>query len=203
MFQKYKELEEITWKSIWNNWIKCIKTYEPHLMEPIDINKTYVNYKGEGYFYGYDWINKNEYQKRVEYISEKPMEFLHFGTSLNKGTLHTLEILDEAKESQEDRAAIWIAAFTQDVLESLPYEWRGKAYNILYKVHEEAWSKINENYYMWHHAMRKLLPEICFSYDFLRSINVNSYRQIIELSVISSAQILNNYIAVEYDSRTK
>ena len=96
MFQKYEEIEEITWKNIWNHWVKYIKTYEPQLMAPIDIKKIYVNYKNEGYFHGYDWINKNDFQKRVEYVSEKPIEFLYFGTSLNKGTLHTLEMLNEA-----------------------------------------------------------------------------------------------------------
>lgn len=201
--QNCKEIEEIKWKDIWDCWIDYIDIYAPKLRDTFEIKKIYVNYKGKGYFHGYDWINKDNYQKRVAFVSEKPIEFLCFGTSLNKGTLHTLEMLDKSKDNKEDQAAIWIAAFTKDLLESMPYEWRGKGYNILHKVNLEALCKIkgNDNYYIWHHAMRKLLPEICFSYDFLECLNINSYRQIIELTAISSAQILNNYIAIEYDSR--
>lgn len=172
MLQNYKKIEEIKWEDIWNRWIAYIEIYEPKLRDPIEIKKIYVNYKEKGYFQGFDWINKKDFQKRVSYVSEKPMEFLYFGSSLNKGTLHTLEMLDEAKDNQEDRAAIWIAAFTKDILESMPHEWRGKGFNILNKVYLEALCKINlnENYYIWHHAMRRLLPEICISYDLLESL---------------------------------
>jgi hypothetical protein len=201
MIEECEEVKEITWENLLSYWESRANVYEPQLMLPFNLKKVFVNYQNNGYFHGYDWIEINNYKERTEYVSEKPIEFLCLGTSLNKGTLHTLEMLGMAQDNQEDCAAIWLVAFTKEVLDSFPYEWRGKGYNILYKVYIEAYSKIKEKYDMWHHAMRKLLPEICFSYDFLESMNVNSYRQIVELSVINSAQILNNYIAVEYDSR--
>jgi hypothetical protein len=187
MLHSYKEIEEIKWENIWDNWINYTEIYEPKLRNPIEIKRIYVNYKKEGYFQGYDWINKNDFQERVKYVKERPIEFLYFGESLNKGTLHTLELLDQAKDNQEERAAIWIAAFTKDILDSMPDEWNGKGYSILHKVYWEAQCKIdgNDDYYLWHHAMRKLLPEICFSYKFLENLNVNSYKLIVEISVIN------------------
>lgn len=193
--------KEITWENILYYWKKYANIYEPQLTLPINIEKIFVNYDNTGYFHGYDWIEKNNYQERIKYVSMKTIEFLCFGASLNKGTLHTLELLHKAQECQDDYAAIWLAAFTKDMMNSLPYEWRGKAHTILNKVYIESYIRIKDKYFIWHHAMKKLLPEICFSCEFLDSININSYRQIVELSVISATQILNNYIAVEYDSK--
>ncbi|WP_026487315.1 hypothetical protein [Caldanaerobius polysaccharolyticus] len=204
MIKEYDEVKEITWENIWTYWKECASIYEPKLLIPLKIEKIYVNFKDANiYIHGYDWIHINNYKKRIEYVTTRPIEFLYFGPCLNKGTLHTLEILAEAQDNIKDSAAIWLSAFTNEMMDSLPYGWRGKGYSILYKVHIESYSQIKEKYFMWHHAMKKLLPEVCFSYEFLEGMSINSYRQIVELSVISSAQILNNYVAVEYDSRTK
>lgn len=194
--------EELPWENIFDCWKRLALIYEPNLLFPINVKQIHVvNYikqeKGD-YFYGYDWIHKSQYEKRIEQAVHHTTHSMLFGTCLNKGTLHTLETLNEAKDNTEDCAAIWLYAFTSDVLNSDIL----RGYSIVdvqYKSQKHIWEK----YPMWHHAMRKLLPEICFSYEFLHDLNIDSYKKTIELAVISSAQILNNYIAVEYDSRER
>mgnify|MGYP001064275370 CR=1 FL=1 len=203
MPEKHANNNEFTWEDIWMYWRLYSDSYEPMLQEPINIERIKVNFHENGtYFQGYDWIPKGDYEDRVNYITNKPQLFLYFGQSLNKGTLHTLETLEKAGNNLEDIAAIWLAAFTEDILNLMPVEWRGKGFTILNQVCRESSSRLRDKYPMWHHAMRKLLPEICFSNELLGSINLYSFTQIVELAVIASSQILNRYITVEYDSRT-
>lgn len=200
MRKEYKEVEEISWDSIFSCWEGYSHTYEPKLLTGFSIERINVNLEIPNYYLqGYDWIEKDDYEERIKYITNKPREFLYFGPCLNKGTLHTLRILDKARDSIQDCAAIWLAAFTKDIISiSLPYEWRGKGFSILEKVYFESLGQLKEKYMNWHHAMRELVPTIYFSSTFLEGITINSYQQIVELSVINSAFILNNYIAIEY-----
>lgn len=207
MLRKIKDIEKIdefSWNDILSYWMGYINTYSPILKKPIEIKSVHVNYHNEGYFYGYDWILKNNFELHTSSVSEHPDQYLLFGTALNKGTLHTLEMLDCSKDNKEEQAAIWIGAFVKDMLDYLPKEWYGEGAIILNKMSTEVRRILNSNnnYYTWHHAMRNALPEICFSYNILHNIKISSYKQIVELASINVVHTLSNYVAVQYDSKT-
>lgn len=202
MKQTRNAKEEIKWEEIIKCWNRQAKQYEPQLLKPLPFEKIHVNYLHQNdYFFGADWIEKTKYEERIRYVTTNTTQFLLYGHCLNKGTLHTLELLIEAGDRAEDCAAIWIAAFAKDMEEQLPTHWRGNGYSILDDVYREAERKVYETYSLWHHAMKRLLPEICFSWMLLEGINITSYEQIVELAVINAAQVYNNYRAVIYDSR--
>ena len=79
--------------------------------------------------------------------------------------------------------------------------WRGKGYEIVRMVEGETFSYLREKGLKWHHAMKRLLPEPCFSQELLNAIRVEETDTVVELAVITADYILSHYKVAEYDSR--
>ena len=62
-------------------------------------------------------------------------------------------------------------------------------------------SYLQEKGLEWHHAMKRLLPESCFSQELLNAIRLEEADTVIELAVITADYILSHYKVAEYDSR--
>lgn len=77
------------------------------LIDPVSVETVFVEYKQDGYIYGYDWLETVEAQERKQLIKKNPIEFLYFTKPTNKGTIQTAEMLVEAR-NEEELAAIWI-----------------------------------------------------------------------------------------------
>jgi hypothetical protein len=54
---------------------------------------------------------------------------------------------------------------------------------------------------MWHHAMRKLTPNIYFHYGLFENIELKSFEPFVEIAMANAAMVLNDYTAVLYSSR--
>ncbi len=53
----------------------------------------------------------------------------------------------------------------------------------------------------WHHAMKKLLPDVYFTHTILEAVNVEDKRIVLELAAMAVDYIYMHYKVAEYDSR--
>ena len=156
-----------------------------------------VDYDREGYIYGYDWLRSDNAQKRKGLISKDPIEFMYFTKPTNKGTITTLQMLAEA-EDEEERAAVWIAATAFDLAE------RRSVRNLVRfadELNSAAYTFLRERYsFLWHHAMRKLVPEIMVPYTVLDSIKCDGADAVMGLIQTNVMLIESNYTPLLYSS---
>lgn len=197
MFKKF----EYTWEEIYKEW-NYISYHIPTVNKKLHVNKFKVNKweRENEYFYGLDWILNENFESRINYATEQPIMFMMYGEHLNKGTLTTLQYLVDA-EDKETRAAIWIYAFVRDVMEYQLENWRGEAYRISDAIKMTAELYLKDKGMDWHHAMRKLLPDVYFTHTILNSVNIKDKRIVLELVAMAVDYIYMHYKVAEYDSR--
>ncbi|WP_047983545.1 hypothetical protein [Ornithinibacillus californiensis] len=172
----------------------------PELLQPVPITHIKFKYNDtEHSIYGYDWVRIDEYGSRVNIVTNDSFNFLHFGESLNKGTLQTLKYLVKANDNQELIAAIWLHSFIRDILEELPENLRGNSYRLLSEINNAVSKKLRDSNMTWHHSMRRLQPESYFNFVF-DDLTLKGYESIVELAIIHAKLINSNYIGVLYDS---
>ncbi len=188
---------ELSWEEIYQSWNLHHYSEQTVLNSPIVLKELFVDYKREnGIFYGYDWLTKDEYNSRKDTIQNNLSEFLYFTKPTNKGTLHTLNMLINST-SDEERAAIWIYAFTKELIDS---HAQGNLYKYAYQLKAVTCDFLSQKFYLWHHAMKRLVPEIYMSYELYGETQFSSYRAVIELARLNAALILHEYIPVVYTS---
>lgn len=195
-----KLFEEYNWNRIYTSYERKAKNISPDLLEPVDMQEIKFEYDGQYNIAGYDWIHILNFDKRIQFVTEKPTEFLLFGLSLNKGTLQTAQYLVGAKEDKELMAAVWLYSTLKEIEDYLPENWRGKGYRVLNGAERETASFLRNNDITWHHAMKALVPEIYFTYDILEKLVLEELDTLIELTVINSTLIKKNYRIVYYES---
>ena len=159
-------LEKMKWESVYELWKRGCYDFPKVLTEPVSAETVFVEYKQEGYIYGYDWLETTEAQERKQLIEKHPTEFLYFTKLTNKGTIQTAEMLMDA-HNEEELAAVWIAATSKEL-----YDYRigndvGRYAYILYMA---ACKFLGARFYLWHHAMKKLVPEIMIPSSVLENI---------------------------------
>ena len=81
--------EHMKWEDIYKRWETRCFYYPNALTAPVSAETVFVEYKQEGYIYGYDWLETSEAQKRKQLISKNPLAFLYFTKPTNKGTIQT------------------------------------------------------------------------------------------------------------------
>lgn len=196
----FKEFE-YTWEEIYKEW-NYISYYIPTINKKLHVNKIKVNKweREDEYFYGLDWILNESFEGRTNYVTEQPIMFMMNGEHLNKGTMTTLRYLIDA-EDKETIAAIWIYAFIRDVLEYQLKNWRGEAYRMAYAIEMAAKLYLKDKGMNWHHAMKKLLPDVYFTQTILEAVNVENKRIVLELAAMAVDYIYMHYKVAEYDSR--
>ena len=191
-------INEMKWEDVYKLW-QIGSLYLPaSLSAPITPEVVSVDYKWEGYlFYGYDWLYNADAQERKRLISEDPVEFMYFTQASNKGTITTLQMLTEA-QNEEERAAIWIAATTFDLMK------RQSIWNYAHYARElnsAACTFLQERYcFLWHHAMRKLVPEIMIPYTVLDSMKCDGAEAVMGLIQTNVMLIEGSYTPLLYSS---
>lgn len=159
------------------------------------------NFNDSGYFYGMDWIYKNDYEKRVDWACNNPRNFLYFAECANAGTLHTAELIDKMKDNKDAIAAIYICAFYEATTARDGYYFKGELLWNLNDIVKIARDIMNEhNLYYWHHASTRQLPQI-YTTEIIEKIENPELQTIIELIVINIKNVVSDYRLVKYDSR--
>lgn len=191
-------INEMKWADVYKLW-QIGSLYLPaSLSAPMAPEVVAVDYKREDYlFYGYDWLYNADAQERKRIISHDPVAFMYFTKPSNKGTIMTLQMLTEAK-NEEERAAIWIAATTFDLMR------RQSIRNYARYAHEmnsAACTFLQEQYrFLWHHAMRNLVPEIMIPYSVLDNMECDGADAVMGLIQTNVMLIMGCYTPLLYSS---
>lgn len=188
--------EKMKWEDVYSLWKQNSYQFPEILTDPSFAETIFVQYNREGCIYGYDWLTVKEAEVRKKLIMKNPIEFLYFTKPSNKGTIQTAQMLMEAK-NQEEKVAIWIAATANELLEC-PFESKiGKYAKILEMT---ARGFLRDRYQIWHHAMRKLVPEIMIPYNILDNLICKDFDVAMELIQLNTLLRQNNYKILLYSS---
>jgi len=189
-------LEKMKWENVYELWKMGCYFFPKELTKPVSAETVFVEYKQDGYVYGYDWLEATEAQERKQLIEKHPTEFLYSTKPTNKGTIQTAEMLAEA-HSEEELAAIWIAATSKEL-----YDYRigsdvRRYANILYMA---ACEFLGTRYYLWHHAMKRLVPEIMVPSSVLENIVCKDAEPVVGLVQMNTVLLKSTWNILRYSS---
>jgi hypothetical protein len=192
-----KRLDMVSWDEIYDYW-RLYSRYGPSILnQPISPIEIYVDFnKHDGTFYGYDWLTLEEYESRKATIENNIVQFLYFTRSTNKGTIHTLNMLIDSVDDEE-RAAIWIYSFAKEISD---YHNQGNINRYAYELLRASQDFLSRHFYMWHHAMKKLVPEIFISHNVYSGTDFSTINAVIELARLNAAIVLQEYVPILYTS---
>lgn len=186
----------IEWEKVYEVWKRGMYNFQRDL-DVIEVETVYVDYRQEGqYFYGYDWLRNTDAIYRKRLIKDNIIGFLLFTRSTNKGTMRTIELLSEA-QTAEERAAVWIAATAFELMGARYNREISKQARIL---HHAATLFLSERFCIWHHSMKRLVPEVLVSPCLIDHIQVCDAGAIIGLIQTNMDMLQGNYTALLYSS---
>ena len=188
--------EQMEWKNVYELWRTCGYSFPKMLTEPVSAETLFVEHKQDGYIYGYDWLEVTEAQERKQLIEKNPTQFLYFTKPTNKGTIQTAEMLMEAR-NEEELAAIWIAATAKELSEYRIGRNLGYYPRIL---HMAACKFLETRYYLWHHAMKRLVPEIMIPSSVLESIVCKDAEPVVGLVQMNTVLLKSTWSILRYSS---
>jgi hypothetical protein len=136
--------EKMKWENVYELWKSGSYGFPKILTDPVTAETVCVEYEhGDSYIYGYDWLETTEAQERKQMIEKNPIQFLYFTKPTNKGTIHTAEMLVEAR-SEEELAAVWIAATAKELYD---YRIGNDVGRYAYMLHMAAYEFLSNRYF--------------------------------------------------------
>lgn len=188
--------EPMNWKSIYELWKMGRIQFPELLSSPVSAETVFVEYKQDGYIYGYDWLENTEASKRKQLIKKAPTQFLYFTQPTNKGTIQTAEMLVDA-QNEEELAAIWIAATARELAAFRIGNGIGLCADMLYF---SACGFLKTRYYLWHHAMKRLVPKILIPSSVLENMTCKDTEPMIGLIQMNTVLLKNTWSILRYTS---
>lgn len=188
--------EQMKWEAVYELWKMNSYHFPKLLSDPVSVETIFVEYAQEGYIYGYDWLETVEVQERKQLVKNNPVQFLYFTKPTNKGTIQTAEMLFEARD-EEELAAVWIAATAKELYEYHVGGGVGRYANMLYMA---ACEFLRNRYFLWHHAMKRLVPEIIIPSSVLENIVCKDAEPIIGLIQMNTVFLKSTWSILRYSS---
>ena len=188
--------EEMKWEDAYRLWNDGRYDFPEILSDPAAAEPIFVEYEADGYFYGFDWLQNSMVQERKLLIRKKPLEFLYFTKPSNKGTIQTAGMLTEA-QSDEERAAVWIAATAKELSE---YGGGNNVRHYSNTLYMAACEFLKDHYYLWHHAMKRLVPEIMIPQSVLEAIVCKDAEPIMGLIQMNTVLLKSTWSILRYSS---
>lgn len=189
-------IETIKWKEVYSLWEYGTYGFPELLTDPIPVETVFVDYNREGYIYGFDWLSNEDARRRKQLIEKDPLSFLYFTRPSNKGTIQTAEMLVNAQD-KEEQAAIWIAATAKELS-------GGKYGNSIWRyanlLETAAWEFLETRYYLWHHAMKRLVPDIMIPRAVLENIKCENVEPVIGLIQMNTILLKSTWSVLRYTS---
>ena len=99
--------------------------------------------------------------------------------------------------SEEELAAIWIAATAKELSEYRVGRNLGYYSHIL---HMAACEFLGTRYYLWHHAMKRLVPEIMIPSSVLESIVCKDAEPVVGLIQMNTVLLKSTWSILRYSS---
>ena len=188
--------EQIKWEDAYELWKEGCYSFPKMLTDPVSAETVFAKYERDGYIYGYDWLESVEAQERKRLIKENPIEFLYFTKPTNKGTIQTAEMLIEAR-NEEELAAIWIAATAHELSEHMT---GNDVRRYAYMLYMAAYEFLKTRYFLWHHAMKRLVPEIMVPSSILSNIICKDAKPVMELIQMNTILLKSTWSLLRYSS---
>lgn len=188
--------QPIEWNDAYQLWRYTYYEYRDILSAPVTPETIYVKYECGGDVYGFDWLEKDAVQKRKSMIANDPVQFFYFTRPSNKGTIHTAEMLADA-QSDEERAAIWIGATAKELVDRHLRNGVSGYADLLYI---SACSFLRDRFGLWHHAMRRLVPEIMIPRTVLEHLECNDAEPVMALIQMNTLLLQNTWRILRYSS---
>lgn len=188
--------EQMKWENVYELWQRGRYYFPKVLTDHVSVETVFVEYKQNGYIYGYDWLEAEDAQKRKQLIENNPIEFLHFTKPTNKGTIQTAEMLLEA-QNEEELAAVWIAATAKELSEYMIGNGVGRYANML---HMAACEFLRTRYVLWHHAMKRLMPDIMIPLPVLENIVCKDAEPVMGLIQMNTVLLKSTWSILRYSS---
>jgi hypothetical protein len=189
--------EKMKWDDVYEIWKIGCYGLSKVLTDPVSVETVYVEYEqGDGYIYGYDWLETTEAYKRKQLIEKTPTQFLYFTKPTNKGTIQTAEMLVEAR-SEEELAAVWIAATAKELYDYRIGNGVGRYANMLDIA---ACEFLKKRYFLWHHAMKRLVPEIMIPSCVLENIVCKDPEPVVGLIQMNTVLLKSTWNILRYSS---
>jgi len=189
-------LDQMDWDSAYKLWQYGSYSFPKSLVEPISVETVFVEYKNSGYIFGYDWLQNDEASERKQLIAKNPTEFLYFTKPSNKGTIQTAQMLAEAQD-MEETAAVWTAATAYELTNYNTQNGVARYANQLYYA---AIMFLRQRFELWHHAMRKLVPEIMIPRSVLNSLQCDQAETMMGLIQMNVVMLKGSYTFLRYSS---
>lgn len=188
--------EQMKWEDAYKLWNGGCYDFYNILSSPAIAEPVFVEYKRDGYFYGFDWLQNDMAENRKLLIKKNLVEFLYFTKPTNKGTIQTAEMLIEA-QSDEERAAIWIAATAKELSE---YGDGNGVRRYADMLHIAACQFLKDRYYLWHHAMKRLVPEIMIPQSILENIVCKDAEPVMGLIQMNTVLLKSAWSILQYSA---
>lgn len=188
--------EQMKWEDVYELWKIGCYHFPKALTDPVSAETVFVEYKQDGYIYGYDWLENVVAQERKQLIKKNPFQFLYFTKPSNKGTIQTAEMLMEARD-EEELAAVWIAATAKELSEYRIGNNIGSYADLLYMA---AYQFLKTRYYLWHHAMKRLVPEIMIPLSVLENIVCKDAKSVMGLIQMNTVLLKSAWSILRYSS---
>lgn len=183
---------DFSWEEIYSCWQIGVLNFGKSIYEPLPVELVHVPYERDGYFYGYDWLSCESVIERKKLIDTHPDSFWYFMDASRKGTIMTAEML-ALSQNQEERAAIWVAATSFEMLQRFPSK-------TLHFVHQLSCQYLKGKYYMWHHAMRGLVPDIMIPLSVMENTDREDLDTVVGLIQMNAYMLQNAYKILLYSS---
>lgn len=188
--------EQMKWEDVYDIWKMGCYYFPKTITDAVSAETVFVEYEGRGYFYGYDWLENMAAEGRKEVIKNNLTEFMYFTRATNKGTIQTAEMLIEARD-EEELAAVWIAATAKELSERGIRNDVGRYADMLYMA---ACEFLRTRYFLWHHAMKRLVPEIMIPSSVLENIVCKDARPVMGLIQLNTMLLKNTWSILRYSS---
>lgn len=105
-------------------------------------------------------------------------------------------MLAEAKD-EEERAAIWIAA---TAFELMQYRLPNGIAHYAGTLYRGALEFLIDRYFVWHHAMKRLVPEILIPYEIINNLNCENAETVMELIKMNTVLLKATHSILLYSS---
>lgn len=188
--------EQMNWEEVYQLWTQSAYYFPNSLSLPPETERVPIACQEDECFYGYDWLECTQAAQRKQRIQTNLAGFIYFTKLTNKGTIHTLDLLSEARDDEE-RAAIWIAATASEL--------KGAQYNsdvtrLAFQMHHAALRFLQNRFYLWHHAMQRLVPEILVPPMLIASLSKPDAQTVMQLIQMNTLMLKGSYRALLYSS---
>lgn len=191
-----EDVEAIPWEQSYISW----KMYCEHFASPVLEGARFLQVRQQPSVYTrllapFDWWPKTDLAQRRIAV-EQPLSFMYWET--RRGTIHTVELLWNARNTIEEQHAILMLASLWDKRARLPRTWRGNVNRMVQAIEQGIRTQFPD-LERWHHASREALPVSLTEHVYTdRMLVPEDQDEVMFVAALEAALAVANWQLVEY-----